>query len=160
MITIFVKTNKVKRNFSIVFFFLTGFLFSQEFGSQFFTINENSLPQVFKLETSYFVQKHTAIAFPKTMGITSSNYWQPVSMMDALNKQDAFLNRKNTVESQITAESMGFRRAIEKETSIRIEVRDPYFERRNGLRNSVYRDASMPFFYNPFLNSSSRGTGL
>lgn len=150
----------MKRSISIVFFFLTGFLFSQEFGSQFFTIDESSLPQVFSLETSYFVQKHNATAFPKSMGITSSNYWQPVSMMDALNKQDAYMNRRNAVENKITAESLGFRRIIEKEKTIRIEVRDPYFERRSGVKNTVYRDASMPFFYNPFYYRPSPGTGL
>lgn len=150
----------MKRNFSFFFLFLTGFLFSQEFGSQFFTIDESSLPQVFNLETSPFVQKHTASTFPKSMGITSSNYWRPVSMMDALNKQDAYLNRKNTVENQITAESLGFRRIIEKESAIHIEVRDPSFERRSGVRNTVYRDASMPFFYNPFYYRPSPGTGL
>lgn len=150
----------MKRNFSFIFLFLTGFLFSQEFGSQFFTIDESSLPQVFTLNTSYFVQKHTASTFPKSMGITSSNYWQPVSMMDALNKKDAYMNRRNTVENKITAESLGFRKIIEKESAIRIEVRDPYFERRSGVRNTVYRDASMPFFYNPFYYRPSTGTGL
>lgn len=142
----------MKHNFSIVLFFLTGFLFSQEFGSKFFTIDENSLPQVFTFEKSYFVQKHTTSTFPKSMGITSTNYWQPVSMIDALNRQDAYLKRKNTTENKITAESLGFRKVIEKESAIKIEVNDLYYTRRNSVKNSVYRDASMPFFYNPYYS--------
>ncbi len=152
MIGIFVKTLKVKHNFSIVLFFFSGFLFSQEFGSKFFTIDENSLPQVFTIDNSYFVKKHSTSTFPKSMGITSSNYWQPVSMLDALNKQDAYLNRRNTVENKITAESLGFRKIIEKESAIKVEVNEPYYLRRNSVRNTVYRDASMPFLYNPYYN--------
>jgi hypothetical protein len=151
----------VKHNFSIVFFFLTGFLFAQEFGATFFTIDESSLPQVFTFDNSYFVQKHTTSTFPKSMGITSSNYWQPVSMLDALNKQDAYLNRRNTVENKITAESLGFRRqTTERESTIRFEVRDPYFETSRGVRNTVYRDASMPFFYNPFYYRPAPGSNF
>ncbi len=147
----------MKRNLSIVFLLLTGFLFSQEFGAKFFTINENSLPQVFTLDNSYFVQKHTASNFPRSMGITTNNYWQPVSMMDALNRQDAYLNRRNnTSENKITAESLGFRRVVEKESGIRVQVKEPYYETRSRVRNTVYRDASMPFYYNPYYYRPDR----
>lgn len=90
------------------------------------------------------------------MGITANNYWQPVSMMDALNRQDAYLNRRNTSENKITAESLGFRKIIEKESAIKVEVNDPYYLRRNSVRNAVYRDASMPFLYNPYYNRTPR----
>lgn len=150
----------MKRYLSLVFFFLTGLLFSQEFGSQFYTIDDNSLPQVLSINNNYFVQKHTESNFSKSMGITSSNYWKPVSMTDALNQQDAYLNRKNTTEKKLTAESLGFKKVIEKESAIRIEVRDPYYKRRSGVRNTVYKDASMPLFYNPFYYRPTTRQGL
>lgn len=146
----------MKTKFSIVLILLTGFLFSQEFGTKFLTIDESSLPQVFTLDNSYFVQKHTASNFPRSMGITTNNYWQPVSMIDALNRQDAYLNRRNTSENKITAESLGFRRVVEKESGIRIEVNDPNYERRSRVRNTVYRDASMPFYYSPYYYRPAR----
>lgn len=148
----------MKIKLTILVLLLYGTIFSQEFGSQFLTITESSLPQVFPVENSFFVQKYDKVTFTNTLGVTSGNYWKAVSMEDALNRQDAYLNRKNTTTTPITAETLGFRRVIEKERSIRIEVRDPYFVRRNGVRNQVYRDASMPFIYNPYFPRYVPGT--
>jgi len=143
---------------TILALLLYGTMISQEFGSQFLTINESTLPQVFMVENSFFVHKYSKVTFTNTLGVTSSNYWNAVSMEDALNRKDAYLNRKNTTSNPITAETLGFRRVIEKERSIRIEVRDPYSVRRNGVINQVYRDASMPFMYNPYFPRYVPGT--
>jgi hypothetical protein len=143
---------------TILALLLYGNVISQEFGSQFLTITENSLPQIFAVENSFFIHKYDKVTFTNTLGVTASNYWKAVSMEEALNRQEAFLNRKNTTTRPITAETLGFRRVVEKESAIRIEVRDPYFVRRNGIRNQVYRDASMPFMYNPYFPRYVPGT--
>lgn len=148
----------MKSKLAILTLLLYGTMVSQEFGSQFLTINENTLPPVFAVENSFFVQKFEKISFTNTLGITSGNYWTAVSMEEALNRQDAYLNRRNTVTRPINAETLGFRRVIEKERAVRVEVRDPYFARRNGIRNEVYRDASMPFFYTPYFHRFVPGT--
>lgn len=135
---------------SLLLLFFSSLLTAQEFGSKFLTVNENTLPELFLVENSFFAQKYEKLNFSKTLGVSSSNYWQPVSMEDALNKQESYLNRKQKTKSPINAETLGFRKVIKKESSIRMEVRDPYFVRRNGVQNSVYKDASVPFFYNPF----------
>jgi hypothetical protein len=137
---------------------LYGTIFSQEFGSQFLTITEDTLPQTFAVENSFFIHTYDKVAFTNTLGVTASNYWKAVSMEDALSRQDAYLNRRNTTTTPINAETLGFRRVIQKESAIRVEVRDPYFVRRNGVRNQVYRDASMPFMYNPYFPRYVPGT--
>lgn len=147
---------KIKSTIFIIF--LCGNLFSQEFGTQFLTINENTLPPVFAVENTYFYQKYEKINFTNTLGLTASNYWNAVSMEEALNRQEAYLNRKNTTQKPINAEALGFRRVIEKEPVIRVEMRDPFYARRNGIRNEVYRDASMPFLYNPYFPRHMHGT--
>lgn len=146
----------MKTKFSFILFFLTGFLFSQEFGAKFLTIDENSLPSVHSLNESFFVQKYTKDFFTTNIGITTNNYWQPVSMMDALNKQEAYLNRKNTTKNQITAESLGFRRIVEKEKTFKVEVNSPYSINQNSVKNAVYNDVSIPFLYNPYFNKPVR----
>lgn len=148
----------MKLKVTIFLFLLYGNIFSQEFGSQFLTINENSLPSVFAVENTYFFQKFNKISFSNTLGLTASNYWNAVSMEEALNRQEAYLNRRNTTQRPINAETLGFRRVIEKEPTIRVEMRDPYFARRSGIRNEVYRDASMPFFYNHYFPRYVPGT--
>ncbi len=148
----------MKFKLTILALLLYGTIISQEFGSQFLTIDENSLPQIFALENSFFIHKYDKVVFTNTLGVTASNYWKAVSMEDALNRQEAYLNRKNTTSRPITAETLGFRRVVEKESAIRVEVRDPYFTRRNGIRNQVYRDASMPFMYNPYFPRYVPGT--
>ncbi|GGD93049.1 hypothetical protein [Planktosalinus lacus] len=135
---------------SLLFLTFSSLLTAQEFGSQFLKMNDHTLPELFLVENSFFVQKYEKLNFSKTLGVSSSNYWQPVSMEDALNKQKSYLNRKQETKRPINAETLGFRKVIRKESSIRVEVHDPYFLRRTGVQNSVYRDASMPFFYNPF----------
>jgi hypothetical protein len=143
---------------TILALLLYGIIFSQEFGSQFLTINENTLPQTFAVENSFFIHTYDKVTFTNTLGVTASNYWKAVSMEEALNRQDAYLNRRNTTTTPINAETLGFRRVIQKESTIRVEVRDPYFARRNGVRNQVYRDASMPFMYNPYFPRYVPGT--
>lgn len=148
----------MKLSLAILAFFLIGTMSSQEFGSQYLTINDNTLPQIFPVENSFFIQKYDKINFSNTLGVNSSNYWKAVSMEDAHNKQDAYLNRKNSTKRPITAETLGFRKVIEKERSIKIEINDPYYVRRSGVKNQVYRDASMPFIYNPFYTRYVPGT--
>lgn len=143
---------------TILLFLLYGNSFSQEFGTQFLTINENTLPPVFAVENSYFVQKFDKVSFTNTLGVTPGNYWKAVSMVDALNKKDILLTRRNTIQRPINAETLGFRRVIEKEPIIRVEVRDPYFVRRSGIKNEVYRDVSMPFLYNAYFLRYVPGT--
>lgn len=156
MIPIFVETLKVKQNFSIVLFFITGFLFSQEFGAKFITIDENTLPQVFVVENSFFVKKYSKISFSETLGMNSTNYWKPVSMEDAMNKQESYLNRKNTTQTPITAETLGFRKSIKTESSVKFEIKNPYYPSNSHFKNDVYRDASLPSFYNPFYSRTGR----
>ncbi|WP_339610579.1 hypothetical protein [uncultured Planktosalinus sp.] len=134
----------------LFFLIFSGLLSSQEFGAQFLTIDETTLPEVFQIENSFFIQKYKKQQFSKTLGLSSSNYWQPVSMQDALNKQDSYLNRKPNTNRPINAETLGFSKAVKKERAIQVRVNEPYYLGRNRVYNSVYRDASMPFFYNPF----------
>jgi hypothetical protein len=148
----------MKIKLTILALILYGTSFSQEFGSQFLTINESTLPQVFAVENSFFIHKYDKVTFTHTLGVTASNYWKAVSMEEALNRQEAYLNRRNTTTRPITAETLGFRRVVEKERTIWVEVRDPYFARRNGVRNQVYRDASMPFMYSPYFPRFVPGT--
>lgn len=148
----------MKIKLTILSLLLYGTIFSQEFGSQFLTINDNTLPQIFAVENSFFVHKYDKVTFTNTLGVTANNYWKAVSMEEALNRQEAYLNRKNTTTTPINAETLGFRRVIEKESFIKIEVRDPYYARRNGVRNQVYRDALMPFMYNPYFPRYVPGT--
>ncbi|MEX2349791.1 MAG: hypothetical protein WD554_02835 [Flavobacteriaceae bacterium] len=132
---------------------------SQDFESRFYTIDDNSLPPLLQLDQSNFVKRFDKVSFTPTLGISSGNYWKPVSMIDALNQQEAYLNRKNEEnQPSITAESLGFQKAIKKDSKIQVEINDPYFARRNRVHNSVYRDASLPFFYNPFYQRGVPGT--
>lgn len=146
------------------FFYILSFCFTitaaaQDFESQFYTIDDTSLPPLLQLEESNFVKRFDKVSFSPTLGISSDNYWKPVSMIDALNRQEAYLNRKNeNTKSTITAESLGFKKAVEKESIIQVEVRNPFYERRNSVHNSVYRDASLPFYYNPFNQRNAPGT--
>lgn len=132
---------------------------SQDFESRFYTIDDNSLPSLLQLDQSNFVKRFDKVSFTPTLGISSGNYWKPVSMIDAMNQQEAYLNRKNDDKTpSITAETLGFKKTVEKESKIKVEVRNPYFVRRNSVQNSVYRDASLPFFYNPFHHRGAPGT--
>lgn len=137
---------------NILILFLSGFLTAQEFGSQFLTMDATTLPEVYFVENSFFVQKYEKLTFSKTLGVSSSNYWKPVSMTDALNEQHSYMDRKQQTQKPINAETLGFRKVIKQESSIQVRVNDPYSLRRNQVQNPVYRDASMPFLYNPYYH--------
>lgn len=140
----------------LVLFFcclFVGPLFSQEFGQQFFTISEESLPKSYLLENSSFVQKYGLIDFHVSVGINQDNYWKAVSMEEAYAKEEAYLNRrKNPVQKTITSETLGFQKTLpKKEMGIQVEVYDRGFNPSSRFRNTVYRDASMvPYYFNPY----------
>tara|TARA_R110000850_G_scaffold277086_1_gene422520 strand:+ start:266096 stop:266587 length:492 start_codon:yes stop_codon:yes gene_type:complete len=153
------KKFKVKFLLYILSFCFSLTVSSQDFESRFYTIDDSSLPPLLQLDQSNFVKRFDKVSFTPTLGISSGNYWKPVSMIDALNQQEAYLNRKNEdTKPSITAETLGFKKVTEKESRIQVEVRDPYFTRRNRAHNSVYRDASLPFFYSPFYQRGVPGT--
>ena len=155
--SIFVKNKKVKKLF-IFFMFCCSFTsFSQEFGAKFLTFSEETLPAVFVVENSNFLQLTKKTKFSKNLQVNASNYWNPVSMIDALSNQDAYLNRKNTVQKEYTAESLGFARPATNEPSIQFQVRTPNYSEGYRVKNTVYRDVSMPFVYPVYTNKGLRG---
>jgi len=155
--SIFVKNNKVKNVF-LFFILCLGFsAHAQEFGQHFLTINAETLPSFHIVEKSDFINKSGKVEFTKNLRVNASNYWNPVSMMDALTQQDSYLNRKNTIKKEITAESLGFTLPKPTESTIQFQVGTPNYFDSNRVRNSVYKDVSMPFLYPSYNERRERG---
>ncbi len=145
---------------SVLIFLILGIGYSvqsQEFGQHFLTINEETLPSFNLVEQSDLINKSGKVEFTKNLRVNASNYWEPVSMMDALTQQDSYLKRKNTVKKEITAESLGFNLPKPAESAIQSEVSIPNYFDSNRVRNSVYKDVSMPFIYPSYNDRRQRG---
>ncbi|HZH69186.1 MAG TPA: hypothetical protein VFD80_01885 [Flavobacteriaceae bacterium] len=133
----------------LFFLFITGIVFSQDFETRFYVINDESLPIVSVVEESMFFRKNSKITFKGDLRINANNYWQAVDMNAAINKQESYLNRKNTVQKEITSESLGLYRP-KKNNDSGVQVRfQPgiYNTQRNRTKNSVYIDMSQPIYY-------------
>jgi len=134
---------------NIFFLTLSSLLFSQDFESRFYVINDESLPIVSVVEESMFFRKNSKITFAGDLRINSDNYWQAVDMNAAINKQESYLNRKNTIQKEITSESLGlYRPRKNDESGVQVRLQPGiYHNQHNRTQNSVYRDMSVPMFY-------------
>lgn len=157
---IFVRMKTIQRFVFFVFLLLFHANFAQDLETRFYSLTDISLPTVFVLEESTLLAKMKKISFSSNLQVTSSNYWQPVNMLQAMEQQSSYLATKASPKKEITAESLGFQTQQEKEADVQIYFNNARHSRRQRVRNSVYQDVSQPFLYNPFYYRNTPGTAF